>query len=70
MYVGPKNTLGLRTGPDIDIINKCHTACEKANLEVSSSKAFGGAILDSEGNLPGDCIFQAWGTEVRSDPGT
>ena len=46
-------------GPDCDIINKSRAAYAAADLPVSASKAFDLKIT-----------LTAWGTQVRSDPGT
>ena len=60
----------IPSGPDVDIINRSHQAYREAGVEIAGDKAFGASRFLEGKNCPGDQNFSAWGSEIRSEPGT
>eukprot|EP00973_Karenia_brevis_P003112 427234-Karenia_brevis.AAC.1 len=63
-------------GPDVDLVERSHRAYQKAGLEISPGKSFGGSCScfypdtgQSPTIVPGNQHFIAWGTEVDSKTG-
>ena len=67
--VHKSNVMRLQ-GRDRDLIDFSHAGYQDAGLPKSQKKAFGLAAFRDGQRQPGERNFVAWGTEIKSDPGT
>ena len=65
-----RSDMGGSEGRDRDLIDASHKAYIDHKLPRSAEKGFGFGRTEGSGPRKADSVFTAWGTRVRSEPGS